>query len=407
MNTLLQINSVVNYGSTGRIAEGIGISAINQEWNSYIAFGRKGGQSESRLINIGSPLELHLHVLATRLFDRHGFASYIATRHLINRIEEIKPDIIHLHNLHGYYLNIKLLCNYLANKDFALVWTLHDCWPVTGHCTNFESVKCLRWIDGCHDCPQKKIYPASYLLDQSRRNFNEKKMLFTSLKKLTIISVSKWLSGIIERSFLSKYPLEIINNGIDMDIFKPDHSSGLIKNYNPEKKFIILGVASKWTRNKGFYDFLELGRRLGPDYQIIMLGMNAFQISCLPRNIIGVPRTNDSRELAEFYSFADVFINPTYEDTFSTTNLEAMACGTPVISYETGGSTESVLPETGMIVQKGDIQGLINAIETFRSVGKSFYSPKCYNHARLHYNKNDRYSEYIRLYYRILSHQVL
>lgn len=405
MYTLLQINSVVNYGSTGRIAEEIGISAINQGWNSYIAYGRKKGLSKSKVIKIGSPMDIRLHGLATRLLDRHGFASAMATRHLITRIEEIKPDIIHLHNLHGYYLNIKLLCNYLASKDFPLVWTLHDCWAITGHCTNFESINCLKWIVQCHDCPQKTIYPASYLLDQSRRNFNDKKMLFTSFKKLTIVSVSKWLGSIMQRSYLSKYPLEIINNGIDMDIFKPGQSNELIQKYNPDKKFLILGVASDWNRNKGFYDFIELSRRLGSDYKIIMLGLNSFQIRHIPNCIVGIPRTDDPHQLAEFYSCADVFLNPTYEESFSTTNLEAVASGTPVITYDAGGSTESVLPETGIIVQKGDISGLINAIETVRSVGKGFYSQRCYSHARLYYSKNDRYSEYIKLYHHILYKQ--
>ena len=402
MNKLLQINSVVNFGSTGRIAEEIGVLAMSQGWHSYIAYGRKNGVSQSEVIKIGSQMDLHAHGLATRLFDRHGFASSMPTRNLISKIEKIKPDIIHLHNLHGYYININLLCNYLADRNFPLVWTLHDCWAITGHCANFESINCNKWIDGCHHCPQRKSYPASYFADQSRRNYNEKKLLFTSFKEMAIVSVSKWLGNIIQRSYLAKYPIEIINSGINMDTFKPVKCNRLLHKYNLKNKFIILGVVNDWNRNKGFFDFIELGRRLSSDYQIVMLGLNNFQISHIPSNIVGIPRTNNPHELAEFYSFADVFLNATYEESFSTTNLEAVACGTPVITYDAGGSTESILPTTGIIVQKGDIEGLKNAVSTVRTKGKSYYSNYCYHHARLNYNMNDRYGYYLKLYSKIL-----
>ena len=400
--TLLQINSVVNYGSTGRIAEGIGISAIKNGWESYIAFGRKTGLSSSKVIKIGSAADMLLHGFVTRIFDRHGFASINPTRQLIRKIEEIKPDIIQLHNLHGYYINIKLLFNYLSIREIPLVWTLHDCWAITGHCANFESINCMRWTNECHNCPQKHSYPASYCLDQSKLNFSDKKELFTSLKKLTIVSVSNWLSHILQKSYLSKYPIEIINNGIDTDIFKPMQVSELITKFDLDKKFIILGVANDWNSKKGFYDFIELGKKLDSDYQIIMVGLTSYQKRQIPKNIIGIARTDSTQSLAEFYSLADVFLNPTYEESFSTTNLEAAACGTPIVTYDTGGSTESILEETGIVTKKGDITGLIDAVKTVRERGKSYYSQKCYEHIRLNYDKNDRFN-IIKLYSKILT----
>jgi len=402
LHTLLQINSVVNYGSTGRIAEEIGVLAIERGWDSFIAYGRKARLSKSKLIKIGSGLDIQYHGLATRLFDMHGFASVNATKQLLRKVEEIKPDLIHLHNLHGYYLNIRLLFNYLATINIPVVWTLHDCWAMTGHCTNFESINCLKWLVECNNCPQKKIYPASYFLDRSKGNYYDKKELFTSLKRLTIVTVSKWLSNILKQSYLSEYPFIVINNGINTDIFKPTQVNEIIIKHRLDRKFIVLGVASNWTPNKGFNDFIQLSKQLGSDFQIILVGLSLTQIRKIPKNIIGITRTNSTQELVKYYSGSDVFLNPTYEESFSTTNLEAVACGTPVITYNAGGSTESIIPETGIIVPKGDITRLIKAIDTVRERGKSYYSQKCFEHSRLFYNKNDRFDEYLRLYNRII-----
>jgi putative colanic acid biosynthesis glycosyltransferase len=401
VNTLLQINTVGNYGSTGRIVEEIGILATGKGWNSYIAFGRNERPSKSKVIKIGSALDRLHHGLSTRLFDRHGFASVRATKQLIRKIAEIKPDIIHLHNLHGYYLNIRILFEYLATIDIPLIWTLHDCWAMTGHCTHFEPINCLKWMIECHNCPLKKKYPASYFLDRSKRNYYDKKELFTSLKRLTIVPVSIWLSDILKASYLSKYPYTVINNGINIDIFKPTPCGDIRIKYNLDNKFVILGVATDWVRSKGLADFIELSRKLDSGYQIILVGLSQNQIKQIPKNIIGITRTENLQEITELYSCAEIFLNPTYQDSFPTTNLEAMACGTPVITYNTGGSTESIIPETGIIVQKGDITGLINAIEIVRERGKSYYSLKCIERARLFYNRNDRYAEYLKLYDKI------
>ena len=398
VDKLLQINSVVNRGSTGRIAEEIGELAISNGWESYIAYGWESGESKSQTIRIGNDFDIKMHGLKTRLFDKHGFSSGRATKEFVKQIDKIKPDIIHLHNLHGYYLNIEILFNYLATIDTPIVWTLHDCWPITGHCAYFDFVGCYKWKDVCYKCPQKRSYPGSLWLDRSKENFLTKKKLFNSVKNLTLVPVSNWLADIVKQSFLSKYPIKVINNGIDTNVFQPIKKNIFREKYSLGNKFIILGVAAVWNERKGLKDFLELNKKLDENYQIILVGLTNAQLKRLPQNIIGITRTNNVAELAEIYSSVDVFVNPTWEDNFPTTNLEAMACGTPVITYNTGGSVESVSPETGFIVEKGDVAGLKDKIEQIKQKGKSYYSNACVNRAKSLYDKNDRYLEYLHLY---------
>jgi len=400
---LLQINSVVNFGSTGRIAEELGQVAIADGWESYIAYGRNERLSKSKLIRIGTDWDIKSHVLQTRLFDRHGLGSLKATNKLIEQIKLIKPDIIHLNNLHGYYLNIKVLFKYLSVIEIPVLWTIYDCWPMTGHCAYFDLVDCDKWKTKCYSCPQLNKYPASFLLDRSKKNYVLKNELFNSVKNLTIISNSKWLGSIISQSYLRNYPVKIINSGINIDDFRPVQSNFVKDKYNLHEKFIILGVASEWDQRKGLEDFLELNKKLDSNYQIILVGLNKSQIKCLPQNIIGITKTESVQELATYYSNSDIFINPTWEDNFPTTNLEALACGTPVITYNTGGSPEAIDSDTGFVVEKGDIQGLINAINTIKEKGKSFYSTACRARAEQLYDKNDRYIDYIRLYKSLLA----
>jgi len=403
LKKLLQINSVVNTGSTGRIAEEIGISAIQNGWDSYIAYGRAERNSKSNLIKIGSETDIKLHGLQTRLFDRHGLGSKNATQKFVSKIDSLKPDIIHIHNIHGYYLNIEILFNYLASNDIPVIWTLHDCWPITGHCTYFDYIDCPKWETLCNKCPQTKNYPASYFIDRSRENFILKKQLFNSVKRMTLVPVSNWLGAIMTKSFLNNYPIKTINNGIDATIFKPGNKDNTKRKYNIESKFLILGVASIWDPRKGLTDFIKLSTRLSSEFVILLLGLNAKQIKDLPSQIIGISRTENTKELADLYSAADVFINPTMEDNFPTTNLESLACGTPVITYNTGGSIESVSPGTGIIVGKGDISGLISAIATVKKNGKEYYSDACITRAIKLYDKNDRYMDYINLYNLMLN----
>lgn len=402
-NKLLQINSVVNSGSTGRIAEEIGQTAIAAGWESYIAYGRHARTSQSKLIKIGSDWDIRMHGLQTRLFDRHGLASTAATREFVEQIKKIKPDIIHLHNIHGYYINIEILFRYLKDANIPVVWTFHDCWPMTGHCAHFTFVGCDKWKTQCFSCPQKKDYPGSFFLDRSKKNYTKKRKLFTSVNDITIVPVSNWLGEIVNQSYLRDYPIRVINNGIDVNVFSPQSRDGIRLKYGLADKFVMLGVATAWGRKKGLYDFIEQSKILKDDEKIVLVGLNENQIKILPENVIGISRTESVQQLAEFYSAADVFLNPTLEDSFPTTNLEALACGTPVVTYRTGGSPEALTPKTGFVVEQGDLASIRKAINTVKSKGKAFYSAACRERATKMFNKNDRYAEYLQLYEQMLS----
>ncbi len=396
MKTLLQINAACNSGSTGRIAEQIGLLARENGWRSCIASGgRYSRASQLEKIEIGGWWNERWHAVESRLLDNHGLASRRATRRLVERIEELNPTVIHMHNIHGYYLNYKILFEYLNITNIPIVWTLHDCWSFTGHCAYFDSVNCGRWKTKCHDCPLKKDYPRSLFLDRSQRNYELKKRLFGENKNLHLVPVSQWLAGLVKGSFLKNADIQVINNGVDLSVFTP-------RERKDDGKFRILGVATSWGKRKGLKDFYKLEEYLDPQrYEITLVGLKAEQIQDLPSGIQGVERTSFVKELAEYYSKADVLLNPTYADTFPTVNLEALACGTPVVTYRTGGSPETLTPETGLIVEAGDIPGLVQAIVSIRAKGKSFYTQACRKRAEEFYNKDERFMDYVRLYERI------
>lgn len=395
---VLQINSVCGMGSTGRIATDLHNVLIENEHESYIAYGRDLPRNCDETIRIGTDLDNYKHVVITRLYDKHGFGSKKATKMFIKQIEELNPDIIHLHNIHGYYINIELLFNYLKKVDIPVIWTLHDCWAFTGHCTHFDFIKCDKWKTGCYHCPQKNTYPSSLFLDKSKRNYSLKKEIFTGVNNMTIVTPSKWLASLVEHSFLSEYPIEVINNGIDLNVFKPT-TSHFRKYYNLEKKFVILGVASVWEEKKGFNYFIDLSNRLETDEVIILVGLPKKLIKKLPANIIGITRTNNVHELVSIYSTADVFVNPTLEDNFPTTNLEALACGTPVITFNTGGSRESIDESCGIIVEKDKFHDLINIIKDFKL--NKFSSIDCVQRSK-RYDSKVKYNEYLDIYIRVL-----
>lgn len=395
---ILQINSVVNSGSTGRIAEEIGQTAISCGWESFIAYGRNERPSVSKLIKIGSEKDIRWHGVQTRLFDKHGFASRKTTFDFVKQIDEIKPDIIHLHNIHGYYINIEILFYYLKKVNLPVVWTLHDCWPITGHCSYFTFIGCEKWKSECYSCPQKKEYPASWLIDRSKKNFHLKKELSSSLSNLTLVPVSNWLSGILRESFLKIFPMKVIYNGINTEVFKPSRGNSFRIKYGLDSKFLLLGVASVWSPRKGLRDFIELSKLLNKDYQLVLVGLTKAQIREIPNNIIGIERTENVDELAEVYASSDVFVNPTYEDNFPTTNLESLACGTPIITYKTGGSHESIDENTGIVVEQGNIKKLEDAIKEIKRRGKQYYSKACVERVHRLYKKEDKYREYIKLY---------
>lgn len=402
MKTILQINIVGNFGSTGRIAENIGQLAIADGWQSYIAFGRYERESQSELIKIGTNTELYYHIIKTRIFDKHGFGSKHATKELIKKIKKIQPDIIHLHNLHGYYLNIQVLFEYLAKINIPIVWTIHDCWAFTGHCAYFDYINCEKWKSQCYECPQKKAYPASYFFDSSFNNFVQKKQLFDAISNLNLVPVSMWLSNLLKESFLGNKKIITIYNGIDTDIFTPRNGTDIKNKYNLNNKHIILGVANIWSKRKGYDDFIKLSTAIDEQYHIVLVGLNEKQIEKLPANITGIKCTENLNELAELYSIADVYFNPTWEDNFPTTNLEALSCGTPVITYNTGGSIESVSKETGYIAEKGDWQSVYKMIKEIKGKSKNQYSNMCRKRAVECYEKKQQYYKYIQLYESLL-----
>ncbi|WP_341323886.1 glycosyltransferase [Solibacillus sp. FSL H8-0523] len=393
---VVQINSVCGIGSTGRIATDIHHTLIENSYKSYIAYGRNTPKNCENPIRIGTNYDNYLHVGLTRIFDKHGFGSVKATKAFIKNLEEINPEIIHLHNLHGYYINIELLFNYLKQSNKRVIWTLHDCWAFTGHCSHFEFVGCKKWELGCFECPEKKEYPASLFKDNSEQNFLKKKALFTGLKDLTIITPSKWLASLVNQSFLSEYPIKVIHNGINLDVFKPTTNSSFRKKHNLMNKFMILGVANIWNQKKGLNHFIELSNYLEDDEVIVLVGLTEKQKKELPKQIIGISLTNSTKDLAEIYSAADVFVNPTLEDNFPTTNIEALACGTPVFTFNSGGSYESIDETCGRIIAPKNTRGIIDCLKTYRT-SKLINSSSCINRANK-YNMKNQYIEYLNLY---------
>lgn len=398
---VLLINSVCGIGSTGRIVTDLHSILLSQGHQSTIAYGRDAAHNCSKAIRIGRKLDNYFHVVKTRIYDAHGFGSSSATKEFIKKIDQLRPDVIHLHNLHGYYIHIGLLFDYLKKTRKPVIWTLHDCWPFTGHCSHYDYIDCNKWRDGCYGCQIKGEYPKSYYFDRSGQNYQDKKKIFSDHYDLTVVTPSKWLMSQVEESYLREYPVKLINNGIDLEIFKPVSNDFKIR-YGLESEFLILGVASVWSERKGLRYFIELAKRLNHDEKIILVGLNETQVRQMPEGIIGIQRTRVAAELTDIYSAADVFVNPTLEDTYPTTNLEAMACGTPVITFNSGGSAESVKNGCGLVVSRGDLDGIMNAISAIKKNGKHFYAQECRQHALFSFNKNVKFVEYIELYRSVL-----
>lgn len=399
---IFQISSEVNSGSVGRIAEYIGEKVIGNGWESYIAYARDNNPSKSNVIQIGGKIDLITHGLLTRLTDRHGFGSVSATKDLIKTIKKINPDLIQLQHLHGYYINIEILFEFLLEFNKPVVWTFHDCWSFTGHCSYYEFAGCDKWKETCNKCPQINEYPKSYI-DQSTRNFKDKKRIFNSIKNLTIVPVSDWIGDQVKESFLKEFKTKTIHNGVDTEKFSPQDTLSIKEKHNLIDKFVILGVASPWSERKGLKYFIELSEKLSDEFQIVLIGLNEEEIKTLPTKIIGIKRTENIMELAQFYSVADVFINPTLEDTFPTTNLEAQSCGTPVITFRTGGSPEAISDKTGIVVEKGNSIGLLDAVQEIKKNGKHFYANECRKRAELIFNKDNCFQKYLDLYLEILN----
>jgi len=394
---VLQINTTANSGSHGRIAEEIGRLLIEQGHESFIAYGRTSNNSRSELIKIGSRVDHAMHLVRTRIFDLHGFGSINATELLISKVKELNPDIIHLHNLHGYYLNIEVLFKYLRVFNKPVIWTFHDCWPFTGHCCFFDADSCPKWQIGCFDCPSTHNYPKSWMIDNSRMNYRRKKEIFMGVKNMVLVSPSEWLAGHLRNSFLSSYDIRVINNGVDLQKFRPVDSEEIRTKYGLKKNY-VLGVASIWSNRKGLSDFISLRKILEPEIEIVMVGLTKSQAKQLPSGMKSVSRTENTDELAAIYSGAKVFINPTHIDNFPSVNIEALACGTPVITYNTGGSPESVGIETGIVVEKSNIKELHNSIRLVIN-SKELYNPaRCHDQALMKFSASERFGDYLNLY---------
>lgn len=329
------------------------------KWDSYVVWGRgRTPKDKVHEYNMQCGWEIMMHGVLSRIFDNTGFNSDYATERLLQKMEYLMPDIIQLHNLHGYYINVKMLFEWIKHRNIPVVWTLHDCWAFTGHCAYFDYANCNCWKNGCHDCVQKKSYPASLVFDNSKLNWLRKKELF-NYKQLHLVTPSIWLHDLVKESFLKKLPCSVVNNGIDTDVFKPSSI-----NCHIGGKFKILGVASEWTPRKGLHDFIQLYRMLNHEQiEMTIVGLTSQQIEALPEGIRGMTRTDNIQQLVSLYQEADMFFNPTYEDNYPTTNLEALACGTPVCTYRTGGSIESVNEGNGFVVEKNELGEVKKIIE--------------------------------------------
>lgn len=360
---VLMINVVCGIRSTGRICTDLAVALEEQGHEVKIAYGREDvpEKFQKYAVRIGSDLDVKFHGIKARLFDEAGFGSKKATEKFIDWVKEYDPDIIHLHNIHGYYLNIEVLFKYLKTCGKKIIWTLHDCWSFTGHCVYFDYVACDKWKRGCYSCPQKKEYPARIGPDMSRKNYIKKRQLFTSISNMTLVTPSQWLSDFLHDSFMKEYDIRVIHNGIDTEVFRPMEGKVKEQYFCTDKK-IILGVAAVWDKRKGLSSFIELSKKLDDTYRIILVGLTKEQIKGLPSNMIGIERTNSVKELVELYSAAAIFVNPTLEDNYPTTNIEAIACGTPVVTYDTGGSPESAKMYGTSVAQK-DVQALVRAIK--------------------------------------------
>lgn len=361
---VIQINTVCNT-STGKIMGDIQRQAEMAGYETLSFVGRRKPFKDLPCEKFGNGISFWIHVIINTIFDRQGYGSYFATRWLVRRLRDEKPDIIHLHNLHGYYLNLPLLFDYLINEfEGNVFWTFHDCWPFTGHCPYFTDKNCNKWINGCNHCPNKMEYPISLFIDASTVNYQDKKKMFCSLKNLTIITPSEWMAELIKKSFIGNFSVNVVHNGVDLNTFSYSPDKEILAKYgiDSEKK-ILLGVAGIWEKRKGLVDFLELGKKISNEYKIVLVGLTKRQIKKLPEYIKGIERTDDVQELAKLYSAAHIFINPSVEESFSLVTVEAMACGTPVIALDTSAVKELICDYNGIVLKRHMAEDYIWAIK--------------------------------------------
>ncbi len=361
---VVQINSECGRGSTGRIACAISDHLSEHGIENYILYSGNHKSDYPKGIQINHKLSIRIHQILSRVFGDQGFHSLFSTLRLIRTLRKLQPDVILLHNLHGYYLHVGVLFLFLKHYHKPVYWTLHDCWAFTGHCAHFLRVGCTKWETQCFNCPAKRSYPYSWFFDRSRDLYRRKKALFALPDQLHLITPSEWLAGLVRRSFLGSRPVTVIRNGIELDVFRPVRSD-FRERFGVGARFMILGVASVWSDAKGLDLFLALSERC-PEWRIVLVGVDEQLKKKLPPSVIGIQRTADRNELAKIYSAADVFLNPTREDTYPTVNMEAIACGTPVLTFDIGGSPEMIEPETGAVLQDRSIDTVREALKRFQ-----------------------------------------
>jgi glycosyltransferase involved in cell wall biosynthesis len=384
---IVQLNSVCGGGSTGGITVQISDVLTANNIKNYILY-TCGLYNYSSGVKYSTWLQTKFNALLAKIFGNYGFNSYTSTFKLIRLINKIRPDIVHLHNIHSHDLNLSIFFKYLKKTGVRVIWTFHDCWAFTGYCMHFDMLECTKWQSLCKDCPQAKKY--SFFTDKSQKLFTKKKELFTSISDMTIVTPSKWLAELTKHSFLNKYPIETIYNGIDLDVFIP-RESNFREKHNLENKKIVLGIP------KGKFEyFLELNELLSDEYKLVLVGLKESDIEKMPSDILALPYTKNRIELAEIFTASDVYINTTLEDTFPTVNLESLACGTPVITFNTGGSPEAIDDNTGMVVSKRNINAMYEAVK--KICNGPDLSKNCIERANRLYNKNDRFNEYLDLY---------
>ena len=401
---VLQINLTYNVGSTGKITRDINELITRNGDDSFMVVGYSYDRKDNlHVMEKGKNVTLLLKkdIFISRLTGRMGYNAKWRTRRALKVIKKFNPDIIHLHNIHGSYINIFMLFNYIKKHNIPVVWTLHDCWSFTGRCSHFEANGCYQWKEGCEKCSkaQLRVYPISYHFDHSKKMYVDKKNLFTGLNNCTLVTPSKWLQTYVKQSYLNCYPSMVINNGIDLDKINNAKQSDILKD---EHRKIILGVASTWTKNKGLPDFIEMDKRLDHDkYVIVLVGLNKTQMEEVPNSIIKFERTNNFDEMVEIYKKASVFVNPTYQDNYPTVNLESIACGTKVVTYNTGGSVEIIRDGIGYIVEKGNVDELFNVVIKTANEKKDLELFSKYS--KEYCDKNVFYQKYIDLYKQVES----
>ena len=370
---IVQINGGAK-GSTGKIMMGIAEVARAQGHEvmcaSPITTTNRDAGKNCGYYRIGTFFSRRVSVALARLTGFNGCFAWVATLRLLKKIDAFKPDILHLHNLHDSYINLPMLFGYIKKRNLSVVWTLHDCWAFTGQCPHFTIAKCDKWKTGCHDCPQYRAYPASYY-DNTKTMWRLKRKWFCGVENLTIVTPSRWLAELVKESFLKEYPVHVINNGIDLRVFRPTPSDFRRRYGISPEKHIVLGVSFAWGVRKGLDCFVALASRLDERYQIVLVGTDEQVDRQLPPSIISIHRTQDQKELAEIYTAADVFVNPTREENYPTVNMEAIACGTPVITFNTGGSPEMLDEKTGVVVPVDDIAAMEKVIERICLQGQS------------------------------------